>query len=73
MAHPYYKAKADVKEHVLVKINSEHIVMTYSDWEDWQNGEVIETSDDYNHLMKEAEKRNAYNEFVDNYSEFYQD
>ena len=73
MAHPYYKAKADVKEYALVKTNSEFIVMTYSDWEDLQNGIVMETSDDAGHLLREADARNAYNEFVDSYSELYQD
>lgn len=59
-----------MKEYALVYTNSGYVVMLYADWIEYPNGSVIQTSDDVGELQRDADCKNAYDRFMEEYSEY---
>ena len=59
-----------MKEYALVSVQNRFVVMLYATWMEYPNGCVMQTSDDIWELLKEADWRNAHEEFMEEYEEY---
>jgi hypothetical protein len=59
-----------MKEYALVSVQNRFVVMLYATWMECPNGCVMQTSDDIQELLNEADWRNAHEEFMEEYEEY---